>query len=67
MDEVAPRSLVHGHWHSSFRDGWEGLTSTGVDYRCDVIGLPEDDNPYNAVTAVPVPGLGLTDVEVLRP
>jgi Icc-related predicted phosphoesterase len=66
MDEVAPRSLVHGHWHASFRDAWEGLTSTGVDYRCDVTGLPEDDNPSNAVTAVPVPGLGLTNVEVLR-
>ena len=29
MDEVAPRSLVHGHWHESFWDEWEGLTSTG--------------------------------------
>lgn len=48
-------------------DGWEGQTSTGVGYRCDVIGVPEDDNRYNAVTAVPVPGFGLSDVQVLRP
>lgn len=66
MDEVAPRSLVHGHWHGSYRDGWDGLTSTGADYRCEVVGLPEDDILANAITAIPVPGVGLSEVEVLR-
>ena len=67
MNRVAPRSLVHGHWHASYRDSWEGLTAEGVDYHCEVIGLPADDHPANSVTAVAVPGVGLVDVEVLPP
>lgn len=66
MDVVVPRSLVHGHWHASIRDGWEGLSSTGADYRCQVFGLPEDGVLDNAITARPAPGLGLTEVADLR-
>lgn len=65
MDEVAPRSLVHGHWHARFRDGWDGLTSSGTEYRCEVIGLPEDGIFDNAITGIPEPGVGVSEVAVL--
>jgi hypothetical protein len=67
MDEVAPRTLAHGHWHTTFRDGWDGITPDGFDYRCEVFGLAMDGIMANAVTALTVPGVGLVDVDMLAP
>lgn len=59
-DVVRPWSLVHGHWHDWFED-----TLEGDGYASSVWGLPEDGQPRNCVTAVPVPGVGLTEVRPL--
>lgn len=60
-DAAQPRSLVHGHWHAYFRDGWEGVGPDGQGYSCDVTGLDMDGLPKNLMTAEPLPGAGLND------
>lgn len=60
MDAIAPRTLVHGHWHESFRDGWEGVrTDTEEGYYCRVVGLPNESWKDNAVSAVLQAGVGI--------
>lgn len=62
-DNVKPRWLLHGHWHGYYRDTIEGVDAARHDYTCEVIGLADDGNPRNVLTARLTPGVGLTDVE----
>lgn len=63
VDAVAPRWLVHGHWHAVYRDQLDGVSGTGWDYRCDVLGLAMDEMYGNLWAANLVPDEGLEDVE----
>jgi len=61
-DGAAPRWLVHGHWHMYVRDEYSGFSTHGDDYECEVLGLHMDGHEGNSVTAVLVPGVGLTEI-----
>lgn len=61
-DGVAPRWLIHGHWHMYFRDEFVGILEDGTEYECNVLGLHMDGHEGNTVTAVLVPGVGLTEI-----
>ena len=67
MDEVLPRWLAHGHWHDYFRDSWDGLSASGTDYHCEVLGLAADGMRGNAVIAEVCPGFGLGEITELLP
>lgn len=62
-DNVKPRWLLHGHWHDYYRDVIEGVDAEGSDYTCEVIGLADDGNPRNVITACLTPKVGLTDID----
>lgn len=62
-DLVRPHSLVHGHWHTWFEDTLDGTGVDGGEYVTTVWGLPNEGHADNCVTAEPVRGVGLADVE----
>lgn len=61
-DSVCPRWLIHGHWHAYYRDTLEGIDLAGRDYTCEVIGLADDGNPHNILTAQLEAGVGLSHI-----
>lgn len=65
-DGVAPRWLVHGHWHMYVRDEFSGLSMSGADYECEVLGLHQDGHEGNTVLADLVPGVGLVNITALK-
>lgn len=65
LDTVAPRWLVHAHWHEWYRDAWDGVTPEYDTYECQVVGLTCDGMAKNAIIAELAPGFGLMDMQVL--
>lgn len=47
VDRAAPRWLIHGHWHYRHTTQMEGVTPTGHDYRCNIVGLAADGDNGN--------------------
>lgn len=64
-DQVRPRWLVHGHWHTWHRDHWIGASEDENEFRCEVVGLTCDEMERNAMVADLVPGVGLVSPRVL--
>ena len=58
VELAKPRALLHGHWHEWHDDALE----VGGD-EMKVWGLPEDGNWRNCISALPVAGVGITEVK----
>jgi hypothetical protein len=67
VDQVMPRTLIHGHWHEFHHDTLTGVSPAGADYTTDVWSLDRDGKTRNLITGHLHLDVGLTDVVVLRP
>lgn len=65
LDIVAPRSLVHGHWHRHLIEILESIRVGGGDYSTEVVGLNMDGTSKNLMTGELAPASGIINKKVI--
>jgi hypothetical protein len=65
VDVAAPRTLIHGHWHTYLNATLEGVNESMIPYDTNVIGLDMDETSHNIMVGNIQTGVGVVNTEIL--
>ena len=63
LDHWTPKINIHGHYHEFYTDTLDGIDTNYIPYNCDIIGLPDQSDTRNLITATLNQTTGLTNIE----